>query len=147
LSDELDIVGAGVAVLVGEVEADPQATSRMSTGSIGSGENRLAEAVWRNPAAAAPLVIGARGMWERILDSLNSVVQIPQPLSSLFNMRSATGAHNQELVGAPDQGVGSSGPETESLAVGRPLGQSNIKVFFFSFVKNNLIPTKPNCPD
>jgi hypothetical protein len=38
-------------------------------------------------------------------------------------MRSATGAHNQELVGAPDQGAGSSGPpETESLAVGRPLG-------------------------
>jgi hypothetical protein len=26
------------------------------------------------------------------------------------------------LVGAPDQGAGSSGPETESLAVGRPLG-------------------------
>jgi hypothetical protein len=38
-------------------------------------------------------------------------------------MRSATGAHNQELVGAPDQGAGSSGPpDTESLAVGRPLG-------------------------
>jgi hypothetical protein len=38
-------------------------------------------------------------------------------------MRSATGAHNQELVDAPDQGAGSSGPpETESLAVGRPLG-------------------------
>jgi hypothetical protein len=38
-------------------------------------------------------------------------------------MRSATGAHNHELVGAPDQGAGSSGPpETESLAVGRPLG-------------------------
>jgi hypothetical protein len=38
--------------------------------------------VWRNPAAAAPLVIGARGMWERVLDSLNSVVRIPRPLSS-----------------------------------------------------------------
>jgi hypothetical protein len=38
-------------------------------------------------------------------------------------MRSATGAHNHELVGAPDQGAGSSGPpETESLAVRRPLG-------------------------
>jgi SWI/SNF-related matrix-associated actin-dependent regulator of chromatin subfamily A3 len=38
-------------------------------------------------------------------------------------MRSATGTHNQELVGAPDQGAGSSGPpETESLAVGSPLG-------------------------
>jgi hypothetical protein len=38
-------------------------------------------------------------------------------------MCSATGAHNHALVGAPDQGAGSSGPpETESLAVGRPLG-------------------------
>jgi hypothetical protein len=38
-------------------------------------------------------------------------------------VRSATGAHNQELVGAPDQGAGSGGPpETKSLAVGRPLG-------------------------
>jgi hypothetical protein len=38
-------------------------------------------------------------------------------------MRNATGAHNHELVGAPDQDAGSSGPpETESLAVGRPLG-------------------------
>jgi hypothetical protein len=37
-------------------------------------------------------------------------------------VRSATGAHNHRLVGAPDQGAGSSGPETESLAVGRPLG-------------------------
>jgi hypothetical protein len=45
----------------------------------------------------------------------------PAPLLP-FNMRSAMGAHNQELVGAPDQGGGSSGPETESLAVGRPLG-------------------------
>jgi hypothetical protein len=44
----------------------------------------------------------------------------PAPLLP-FNMRSATGVHNQELVGAPDQGVGSSGSETESLAVGRPL--------------------------
>jgi hypothetical protein len=46
----------------------------------------------------------------------------PSP-SPPFNVRSATGAHNQELVGAPDQGAGSGGPpETESLAVGRPLG-------------------------
>jgi hypothetical protein len=46
----------------------------------------------------------------------------PSP-SPPFNMRSATGAHNHELVGAPDQGAGSSGPpETKSLAVGRPLG-------------------------
>jgi hypothetical protein len=33
-----------------------------------------------------------------------------------FNMRSATGGHNQELVGAPDQGARSSGPETESVS-------------------------------
>jgi hypothetical protein len=53
---------------------------------------------------------------------VNSVTQIPSP-SPPFNMRSATGAHNHELVSAPDQGAGSSGPpETESLAVGRPLG-------------------------
>jgi hypothetical protein len=46
----------------------------------------------------------------------------PSP-SPLFYVRSATGAHNQELVGAPDQGAGSGGPpETKSLAVGRPLG-------------------------
>jgi hypothetical protein len=61
-------------------------------------------------------------MWERVLDSLNSVTRTPSP-SPPFNVRSATGAHNHELVGAPDQGAGSSGPpETESLAVGRPLG-------------------------
>jgi hypothetical protein len=52
----------------------------------------------------------------------------PAPLLP-FNMRIATEAHNQELVGAPDQGAGSSGPETESLAVGRPLGsiQQNVR--------------------
>jgi hypothetical protein len=44
-----------------------------------------------------------------------------------FNMRSATGAHNQELVGAPDQGAGSSGPETESLAT--PVGVNPTQVF------------------
>jgi hypothetical protein len=33
--------------------------------NTGSGESRLAEAVWRNLAAAVPLVIGARVMWER----------------------------------------------------------------------------------
>jgi hypothetical protein len=37
-------------------------------------------------------------------------------------VRSVTGAHNHQLVGAPDQGTRSNGPETESLAVGRPLG-------------------------
>jgi hypothetical protein len=47
-------------------------------------------------------------------------------------MRSATGTHNHELVGAPDQGAGSSGPpETESLAVGRPLGSiQQVEVWF-----------------
>jgi hypothetical protein len=58
---------------------------------------------------------------------------IPSP-SPPFNMRSATEAHNQELVGAPDQGAGSSGPpETESLAVGRPLGsiQHNVPIVRF----------------
>jgi hypothetical protein len=35
--------------------------------------------------------------------------------------RSATGAHNHQLVDAPDQGARSNGPETWSHAVGRPL--------------------------
>ncbi len=65
MSDELDIVGADVVVLVGEVEADPRGVDCGSTNSTGSSENRIPEAVWRNPAAAAPLVIGARVMWER----------------------------------------------------------------------------------
>jgi hypothetical protein len=101
LSDELDIVGAGVAVLVGEVEADPRATSRRSTSSTGSGENRLAEAVWRNPAAAAPLVIGARVMWERVLDfSELSRIDPSAPLLP-FNMRSATGATTKSWLAPP----------------------------------------------
>jgi hypothetical protein len=45
----------------------------------------------------------------------------PTPLL-LLTVRSATGAHNHQLVGAPDQGARSNRPETESLAVGRPLG-------------------------
>jgi hypothetical protein len=59
LSDELDIVGAGVEVLVGEVVADPRATVE------GARTAPDPEAVWRNPAATAPLAIGARVMWER----------------------------------------------------------------------------------
>jgi hypothetical protein len=43
----------------------------------------------------------------------------PAPLHLLYT-RSATGAHNHQLVGAPDQGVRSNGPET-SHAVGHPL--------------------------
>jgi hypothetical protein len=47
-------------VLVGEVEADPRATVE------GARAAHLAEAVWRNPAATAPLVIGTGVMWERV---------------------------------------------------------------------------------
>jgi hypothetical protein len=54
LSDELDIVGAGIEVLVGEVEADPRGDGCGSTNGTRSGESRIPEAVWRNPAAAAP---------------------------------------------------------------------------------------------
>jgi hypothetical protein len=55
-------------------------------------------------------------------------------------VRSATGAHNQELVGAPDQGAGSGGPpETKSLAVGRPLG--SIQQFHHIVMHNyNIFP-------
>jgi hypothetical protein len=45
----------------------------------------------------------------------------PAPLHLLYT-HSATGAHNHQLVGAPDQDVRSNGPETWSHAVGRPLG-------------------------
>jgi hypothetical protein len=54
LSDELDIVGAGVEVLVGEVEVDPRGVGSGSTNNTGSGESRISEVVWRIPAAAAP---------------------------------------------------------------------------------------------
>jgi hypothetical protein len=37
-------------------------------------------------------------------------------------VRSATGTHNHQLVGTPDQDARSNGPKTESLAVGCPLG-------------------------
>jgi hypothetical protein len=53
-SDELDIVGAGVVVLVGEVEVDPRGVGSGSTNSTGSGESRIPEVVWRIPAAATP---------------------------------------------------------------------------------------------
>jgi hypothetical protein len=45
LSDELDIVGAGVEVLVGEVEVDPRGVGSGRTNSTGSGESRGPEAV------------------------------------------------------------------------------------------------------
>jgi hypothetical protein len=40
LSDELDIVGASVEVLVGEVEADPRGVGSGKMNNTGSGENR-----------------------------------------------------------------------------------------------------------
>jgi hypothetical protein len=54
LSDELDIVGAGVEVLVGEVEVDPRGVGSGRTNNTGSGESRRPEVVWRIPAAAVP---------------------------------------------------------------------------------------------
>jgi hypothetical protein len=54
LSDELDIVEAGVEVLVGEVEVDPRGVGSGRTNSTGSGESQISEVVWRIPAAAAP---------------------------------------------------------------------------------------------
>jgi hypothetical protein len=54
LSDEFDIVGAGVEVLVGEVEVDPQGVGSERRNNAGSGESRRPEVVWRIPAAAAP---------------------------------------------------------------------------------------------
>jgi hypothetical protein len=54
LSDELDIVGADVEVLVGEVEVDPQGVGSGRTNIVGSGESRRPEVVWRIFTAAAP---------------------------------------------------------------------------------------------
>jgi hypothetical protein len=54
LSDELDIVGAGVEVFVGEVEVDLRSVGSERTNSAGSGESRRPEVVWRIPAADAP---------------------------------------------------------------------------------------------
>jgi hypothetical protein len=54
LSNELDNVGAGVEVLVGEVEVDPQGVGSGRKNSAGSGESRRPEVVWRILAAAAP---------------------------------------------------------------------------------------------
>jgi hypothetical protein len=54
LSDELDIVGAGVEVLVSEVEIDLRGIGSGRTNNAGSGENRRPEVVWRIFTAAAP---------------------------------------------------------------------------------------------
>jgi hypothetical protein len=54
LSDELDIVGAGVEVLIGEVEVDPRGVDSGRMNITGSGDSRRPEVVWRIPAAAAP---------------------------------------------------------------------------------------------
>jgi hypothetical protein len=45
LSDELDIVGADVEVLVGEVKADSRGVGSGGTNSTGSGESRRPEMV------------------------------------------------------------------------------------------------------
>jgi hypothetical protein len=54
LFDELDIVGAGVEVLIGEVEVDLCGVGSGRMNSAGSGESRRPEVVWRIPAAAVP---------------------------------------------------------------------------------------------
>jgi hypothetical protein len=41
MSDELDIVGASVEVLVGEVEADPRGVGSGKMNNNGSGESRV----------------------------------------------------------------------------------------------------------
>jgi hypothetical protein len=45
LFDELDIVGADVEVLVGEVEVDPRGVDSKRMNNIGSGESRGPEAI------------------------------------------------------------------------------------------------------
>jgi hypothetical protein len=47
---------------------------------------------------------------------------VPPTALHLLYTGSATGAHNHQLVGAPDQGARSNGPETWSHAVGHPVG-------------------------
>jgi hypothetical protein len=53
LSDELDIVGADVEVLIGEVEVDPWGVGSGRMNITGSGESRRPEMVWRILTAAA----------------------------------------------------------------------------------------------
>jgi hypothetical protein len=54
LFDELDIVGAGIEVLVGEVEVDLRGVGSGRTNSAGSSGSRRPEVVWRISAAAVP---------------------------------------------------------------------------------------------
>jgi hypothetical protein len=54
LFDELDIVGAGVEVLIGEVGVDPWGVGSGRMNNTGFDESRRPEVVWRIPAAAAP---------------------------------------------------------------------------------------------
>jgi hypothetical protein len=54
LSDELDIIGVGVEVLVGEVEVDLRGVGSGRTNNAGSGESRILEVVWRIPTVATP---------------------------------------------------------------------------------------------
>jgi hypothetical protein len=49
----------------------------------------------------------------------------PAPLLLLYT-RSATGAHNHQLVDAPDQGVRSNGPRLGLVPLDARWGQSNI---------------------
>jgi hypothetical protein len=41
LSDELDIIGAGVEILVGDVEVDPRGIGSGRMNNTGSGESRV----------------------------------------------------------------------------------------------------------
>jgi hypothetical protein len=54
LFDELDIVGAVVEVLVGEVKVDPRGVGSGSMNNTGSGESQRPEVMWRISAAVAP---------------------------------------------------------------------------------------------
>jgi hypothetical protein len=121
LSDELDIVGAGVEVLVGEVEVDLWGVGSGRTNNAGSGESRETGSGVEDSRHRCALVIGARVMWEREIGHSELRRMCPQPLSTFLYTRSATGAHHHQLVDAPDQGARSNGPETWSHAVGRPL--------------------------
>jgi hypothetical protein len=70
-------------------------------------------------------VIGPRVMWEREKDhSELSRLYPPAPLHLLYT-RSATGAHNHQLVGAPYQGARSNGPRLGLMPLDARWGQSN----------------------
>jgi hypothetical protein len=71
-------------------------------------------------------VIGLRVMWEREKDHNElRLLYPPAPLLLLYT-RSATGAHNHQLVGAPDQGARSNGLRLGLMPLDARWGQSNI---------------------